>query len=127
MAAGGSTDVQNLGPGMLTEEISKRLWITRFSMIIGIVILHLPPYVPLSDVGNSFFSLWKAFFSHGLFRATVPVLTVISGYLVFYSKLHERPVQLLIKKTKSILVPLVLWNLPIAIAIFLLQKLQIHL
>ena len=110
---------------MLTEEISKRFWITRFSMIIGIVILHLPPYEPLTQVGTSAFSLLKAFFAHGLFRATVPVLTVISGYLVFYSNLHLRPLELFKKKTKSILVPLVLWNLPIAIAVFFVQKYQI--
>jgi len=114
-----------LSPSMLTEEISKRFWITRFLMIIGIVILHLPPYEPLSEVGCSAFSLVKAFFAHGLFRATVPVLTVISGYLVFYSNLHLRPLELFKKKTKSILVPLALWNLPIAIAVFFVQKYQI--
>lgn len=53
------------------------------------------------------------------------MLTVISGYLVFYRNLQLRPVDLIKKKIESILLPLVLWNLPIAIAVFFVQKYQI--
>lgn len=94
-------------------------------MVIGIVILHTPPYQPLSEIDNSFFSLTKAFFAHGLFRTTVPVLTALSGYLVFHYNLHLEPVRLAWKKFTSIFIPLVIWNLPIAIAVFLSQKHQL--
>ena len=94
-------------------------------MIIGIVILHVPPYESLSAIDNSVFSLVKAFFSHGLFRATVPVLTVMSGYLVFYCNLHLEPVKLVRKKVVSILFPLIVWNLPVALGVFLSQKYQL--
>lgn len=109
----------------LNKEISRRFWITRFFMIIGIVILHVPPYQPLSEVGSSFFGLIKAFFSHGFFRATVPTLTVVSGYLVFYHQLHLDPVRLVKKKAASILVPLIVWNIPVAIGVFVSQKYQL--
>ena len=109
----------------LNKEISRRFWITRFFMIIGIVILHVPPYQPLSEVGSSVFGLVKAFFSHGFFRATVPTLTVVSGYLVFYHQLHLDPVKLAKKKAISILVPLIVWNIPVAIGVFLSQKYQL--
>ena len=90
-------------------------------MVIGIIVLHLPQYQPLSDVG-SLFEFVKAFFSHGIFRATVPVLTVISGYLVFCYNLHLQPRTLVLKKLKTVLIPLFIWNIPFAIGIFLSQK-----
>ncbi|MFT5612410.1 MAG: succinoglycan biosynthesis protein ExoH [Polaribacter sp.] len=106
---------------LLNKEISKRLWVTRYFMVIGIIVLHLPQYQPLSEV-ESLFEHIKAFFSHGIFRATVPVLTVISGYLVFRCNLQSQPLKLFVKKAKSIFIPLIIWNIPFAIAIYLSQK-----
>lgn len=106
----------------LNKEISKRIWVTRYLMVIGIIVLHLPPYQPLNTLGASVFDYVKAFFSHGVFRATVPVLTVISGFLIFQFNLHLKPLQLLSKKITSVLVPLIIWNIPIVIAIYLSQK-----
>lgn len=94
-------------------------------MVIGIVILHLPPYSPLSHTGYSAFDFIKAFFSHGVFRAAVPVLTALSGYLLFLSNIKAQPLELLVKKSSSILFPLIVWNLPIVILIFLSQKYNI--
>lgn len=104
------------------KEVSERIWVTRYIMIIGIIILHLPPYLPLQDVGTSGFDYIKAFFTYGVFRATVPVLTVMSGYLIFQSGLHLKPKKLVTKKINSLLIPLILWNLPLVIAIFMVQK-----
>jgi len=109
----------------LNKEISKRIWVTRYFMVIGIIVLHLPPYQPLNELGFSFFDLIKAFFSHGVFRATVPVLTVISGFLVFQANLHLHPFQFLSKKTTTVLIPLVIWNIPLVILIYLSQKYNI--
>lgn len=105
----------------LNKEIGRRIETARLLMILGIVLLHLPPYVPLSEVGTDAFSFIKAFFAHGVFRAAVPVLTAISGYLVFKSALVEKPLELLQKKSSSILLPLLIWNIPLAVAVFLLQ------
>ena len=91
-------------------------------MVIGIVVLHLPPSQSLSELGTSFIDLVKAFFSYGAFRATVPVLTVLSGFLLFRSNIQLQPLKLLSKKTTSILVPLILWNIPVVAMLFLFQK-----
>lgn len=91
-------------------------------MVMGIVVLHLPPYQSLQELGNEPFDYIKAFFAQGVFRATVPLLTVISGYLVFSSGLHQTPLRLLRKKTTSILWPLILWNAPLVLLIFIFQK-----
>lgn len=106
----------------LDAQLSKRLWITRYLMVMGIVILHLPPFQPLRELGDSPFEWIKAFFTHGVFRATVPLLTVISGYLVFSSGLDLKPLRLVQKKTQAILLPLILWNLPLVLLIFAIQK-----
>jgi succinoglycan biosynthesis protein ExoH len=106
----------------MDSEISQRISITRYFMVIGIIVLHLPPYVALSDTDGSVMGFIKAFFSHGVFRATVPMLTVMSGYLLFRSSLDQRFTKLLSKKTKALLIPLILWNLPLAIAVYAVQK-----
>ncbi|WP_143870482.1 acyltransferase family protein [Catenovulum sediminis] len=109
----------------LNAEISKRIWVTRYFMVIGIIVLHLPPYQPLNELGSSIFDYIKAFFTHGVFRATVPVLTVLSGFLLFQFNLHLQPFRLLSKKIRAVLVPLILWNIPFVIAIYLSQKYNI--
>ena len=63
----------------------------------------------------------KALFQHAIFRTSVPVLTCISGYLLFKSQLHTQFSQLFIKKTQTIFIPLVLFNIPVAIFIYYLQ------
>lgn len=106
----------------MNTEISKRIWVTRYFMVLGLVVLHLPPYQSLSELGYSFFDIVKAFFAHGMFRATVPVLTVMSGFLLFYSSLQTKPLKLLSKKVSSVLIPLIIWNIPFIIIIFVSQK-----
>ncbi len=90
-------------------------------MIFGIVVLHIPPYVPLPETGPSFFDSVKAFFQHAVFRTSVPVLTFISGYLLFNSRLDINLPLLAKKKIKTLLVPLILFNLPLVICIYIIQ------
>lgn len=105
----------------LDTSTSNRIAVLRFALIVGIVILHTPPYVPLSETPDDLFGFVKAFFSHGLFRATVPVLTCISGYLLFRSSLDTQFASLVKKKVKSLLIPMLLWNLPLVVALYLIQ------
>jgi succinoglycan biosynthesis protein ExoH len=105
----------------IDQEISRRIKFLRYSMIFGIVILHTPPYVPLAETGTTFFDLFKAFFQHAFFRASVPVLTFISGYLLFSSSLDLKFRLLVKKKTKTILNPLILFNLPLVFLLYFVQ------
>jgi len=72
-------------------------------------------------VWNSF-DLIKGLFSYGLFKSTVPVLTTISGFLLFHAGLDKKFSLLFKKKAKTILLPLVIWNLLYALAVFFVQK-----
>lgn len=105
----------------IDQEISLRIKFLRYSMVFGIVVLHTPPYVPLAEIGSTFFDLFKAFFQHGFFRASVPVLTFISGFLLFSSSLDQNFRLLIKKKSKTILNPLILFNLPLVLLLYFIQ------
>jgi succinoglycan biosynthesis protein ExoH len=90
-------------------------------MIFGVVVLHTPQYVPITEVGSDWFSLTKAFFQSAMFRTTVPVLTFISGYLVFHAGLDRLPKKLAAKKARSLLLPFLAFNLPLVAAVCLAE------
>jgi succinoglycan biosynthesis protein ExoH len=106
----------------IDTEISTRISILRFVMIFGIVILHTPLYVPIDQVGPGAFDIIKAFFQDAVFRCTVPVLTLISGYLLFGSKLPQHPKLLISRKFKSLIIPFLIFNLPLVVIVFVLQS-----
>lgn len=105
----------------IQKEISDRIQMLRFLMIVGVVMLHVPQYVPLSDMGNGWFDFIKALFQHALFRATVPVLTLISGYLLFSTKRYQTPLQLWKRKLGSLVVPFLVFNLSVLFFAYLAQ------
>lgn len=100
-----------------------RIAMLRFLMIVGVVILHTPPYVPIAETGPGVFDFIKAFFQHAAFRATVPVLAVISGYLLFRSGLDQHWKRLLEKKLRTIVLPFLVFNFAVLIAAFAAQHL----
>jgi succinoglycan biosynthesis protein ExoH len=95
----------------IKKEISDRIEMLRFLMIFGVVVLHVPNYVPLAETGTAWFDVMKAFFQHAVFRATVPVLTLISGYLLFSTSLYKTPLTLWKKKLGSLAIPFLVFNL----------------
>ena len=109
----------------ISPEISQRIAILRYLMIFGIIVLHTPPYIPLAETGTSIFDFIKALFQHAIFRSSVPVLTFISGYLLFNANLDTKFRTLLTKKTTTILLPLIAFNLPIALVIYIAQANQL--
>jgi succinoglycan biosynthesis protein ExoH len=106
----------------ISKDISDRIDMLRFLMIFGVVILHVPKYVALGDMGDAWFDHVKALFQHALFRATVPVLTMISGYLLFSSTLDRQPLKLWKKKWRSLVMPFIVFNLVVLAAGYFLQS-----
>lgn len=106
----------------IDTDISSRISILRFVMIFGIVILHTPLYVPIDQVAPHVFDMIKAFFQDAVFRCTVPVLTLISGYLLFNSTMPAYPRALVAKKFKSLVIPFLVFNLPLVALVFVLQS-----
>src|SRR4051812_18312894 len=100
--------------------IEKRIDLLRSLMIFGVVILHTPPYVPIAQTGPSFFDFIVALFQQAVFRTTVPVLTFISGYLLFRSSLDMQPLRLLRKKFSSIVIPFIIFNFSVLALLIIL-------
>ena len=91
-------------------------------MIFGIVVLHTPEYVNIVDIGSGWFDLTKAFFQSAVFRCTVPILTCISGYLLFGSGIDANFKKLAEKKFKTLLMPFLTCNALLAVLLFILQS-----
>lgn len=104
------------------DPIERRISLLRFVMIFGVVLLHTPPYTPIAETGPGLFDAVVAFFQHAVFRSTVPVLTLISGYLLYRSAIDQYPARLLRKKVGSILVPFLFFNLTLLGAYVLLVE-----
>lgn len=112
----------------LNKEVSQRMNMLRFLMIVGVVILHTPPQLPLGSIPITLFDHIKAFFQGALFRTTVPILTFISAYLIFLSGLDRKPLKLYEKKFYSLVVPFIVFNLGLLGATYICQRyLNIHI
>lgn len=98
--------------------VSQRIAILRFLMIFGIVVLHTPMYVAMRDTGPGVFDAIKAFFQSAVFRCSVSMLTCIGGYLLFTNSAVPYK-KLVAKKTRTLVVPFLCFNLPV-VAISLL-------
>jgi succinoglycan biosynthesis protein ExoH len=106
----------------MLQNISERIAILRIVMIAGVILLHVPPYVPLAETGPSYFDFIKAYFQSAVFRCSVPVLTVISGYLLFSAKLDRSPAKLWHKKFTTLAIPFLLFNTLLAAIVYLVQS-----
>lgn len=104
-------------------QVSQRMAMLRFLMIFGVVVLHVPPYVSLAEVPFTLFDSTKSFFQHAVFRVTVPVLTFISGYLLFSTSLADQPLRLYKKKVRSLGIPFLCFNLGVLLAVWFAQRL----
>lgn len=106
----------------MDRDLSRRIAIARYFMVIGIVILHMPPFQPLRSFGNTPFDMLRGTLTFGVFRATVPFLTAVSAYLLFSSRLDQDVLKLFSKKVRTLVVPLLLWNLPMMPVLYFVQK-----
>lgn len=102
--------------------VRERIALLRFIMIFGVVVLHTPDYVPIAEVGGDWFSLLKAYFQNSLFRTTVPMLTLLSGYLLFYSNIDQKPRKLASKKFGSLAIPFLAFNLPLLLVAYVAES-----
>lgn len=97
-------------------ELSERISILRFPLIVGVVFLHaydpsISKSVHLQYVG------WVRFIfdyiSAGLATLSVPLLFLLSGYLFFWGFQASAAgfMQRIVKRGRTLLIPLLFWNL----------------
>lgn len=103
------------GKAVLSRELSERIAMLRFPLIVGVVFLHaydpaIGPSIRLQYTG------WLKFLfdyvSEGLATVSVPLYFLLAGYLFFFG-FQSTPDQFrrkLINRARTLLVPLVFWN-----------------
>lgn len=98
----------------VTRDISDSIRVARVIGILGLVIIHVPPWrVELGEPPRAVEAFDLVFlYCQELFgRASVPLLSVISGYLMVHQHGDIGAAARLGKKARSLLVPLVGWNM----------------
>ncbi|MDE1157511.1 MAG: acyltransferase [Neorhizobium sp.] len=97
----------------------------RILLISGIVFVHVPIDPSTSPFlgTNGFFDWLRVFFGDSLFRIGVPCLSAISGYLLFRKGAGAFSYgATLWSKTKTVLVPFLIWNLSLFVGVLALQR-----
>jgi succinoglycan biosynthesis protein ExoH len=111
----------------MNRVVSQRIALLRTLMIFGVVLLHTPGRVTVDALDfSNVFHVVRAFFQEGVFRVGVPVLSLISGYLLFGANLDQSPFELYKKKTKTLVVPFIAFNIGLAAAVYGFQFLTGH-
>jgi succinoglycan biosynthesis protein ExoH len=96
----------------MSPDVSRRIEILRVLLICGVVILHTPPTWYLDSLppeAHGWPGVIKLFLDYGPFRAGVPTLSLISGYLLFLRP-YGAYGELLRRKLPTLIVPFLVWN-----------------
>lgn len=93
----------------------------RFPMIYFIVVIHAPRLVSYAD-NPTFSNFIGSFAIDGLARLGIPMLTCISGFLVFRKALDLNYPLLMRKRFISLVTPLLIWNIPVVLALYVAQS-----
>ena len=100
------------GPQTLDRATALRIEFLRITLIAGIVVLHTPPTWLLESLppeAHHWPGVIKLFFEYGPLRAGLPVLSLISGYLLFLRPYRSYP-SLIRRKLATLVIPFLIWN-----------------
>ena len=105
----------------ISAELKRRIELSRIVLISAIVFHHIriPSELTLYSWDN--LGYLRGFIQIGLLKTATSTLTVLSGYLCFSSNFELHPFRFLRKRFRTLLVPMVIWNVPAALAIFMFQ------
>jgi len=104
----------------LDKDISTRIASLRFPLLYLIVVIHVP-WLALYAVEPSVKTFIGEFFINGIVRVSIPMLTCISGFLIFHMKLDQHFKTLVRKRTWALIVPMIVWNLPLVVFLYVIQ------
>lgn len=91
--------------------VARRIAMLRFILIAMVVLLHIAVPRPVTSLDfSNVFEVFRAFTQGQLGRICVPVLTMISGYLLFSANLDQTPAKLYKKKARTLLIPFFVFN-----------------
>lgn len=111
-----------MGQRLMSAELRARIELSRIILIAAIVFHHtrIPSELNLYSWDN--FGYLRGYIQIGLLKTAASTLTIISGYLCFWSGFDREPMLFLRKKYMTLFVPMLLWNIPMAILILSFQR-----
>lgn len=100
------------------DAVGLRIRFLRLMMICGIVFIHVPD----AAFENAALHVIRSIFVDGIFRFGVPVLSVMSGYLL-YGSLQRKPIKkVLSAKLRTLMIPMIVWNLPFVVMLYVIES-----
>ena len=101
---------------------SERIDFARLTLILLIVILHFrisPESTP--STSPHIFTVHDTL-KNSLLLTAVPLLSIMSGYIFFARQAYQQKIKTLKNKTRTILIPFLIFNLSLVIVVFIAQK-----
>ena len=105
----------------LNQKIAERISLIRYPMIFLIVVSHVPWLVRYVD-DPTLLTFVGTFVTDGLIRLAIPMLSCISGFLIFYKAMDSNFPLLLRKRFIALVLPLLIWNIPVVLALYVVQS-----
>lgn len=93
----------------------------RYPMIYLMIIVHLPALVSYAQQPTAL-TFIGSFVDNGLIRLGVPMLTCISGFLIFHKSLDLQYSKLIRTRFASLVSPLLIWNIPLVLILYVIQS-----
>jgi succinoglycan biosynthesis protein ExoH len=106
----------------IQHDVSSRIAMLRTIMIIGVVYVHAAAEDRIGGMGDGFLDYLVGFFNYAALRVPVPLLAMVSGYLLFAADLDLHPRRLWQKKARTVVLPLCFYNLAAIALFFSLQQ-----
>jgi succinoglycan biosynthesis protein ExoH len=104
----------------LDTSIKERISIIRYPLIYFIVVVHVPRISGFIDDPTLLSFIGSLVYN--LTRLGIPMLTCISGFLLFHNELDRNFPRLLRKRFVSLVIPLLVWNIPLVLGLYLVQS-----
>lgn len=105
----------------IDQDVGHRIALLRYPMIFLIVVSHVPRISSFSEEPG-LYTYITTFLVDGLIPLGIPMLTCISGFLVFSKGLEKNYQLLLRKRFVSLVIPLLAWNIPLALGLYIVQS-----
>lgn len=96
---------------MLNKEVSQRISMLRPLLIFGVIYIHLAGVNDDLAKHDGAFEHFAGFFQNTIFRASVPTMALIAGFLLFGANLDLTPKKMFKKKFATLAIPFLVFNL----------------
>ncbi|MCX8999037.1 acyltransferase [Rhizobiaceae bacterium BDR2-2] len=96
---------------LIEKDVSERIKIARVICILAVIYVHIPPNTNIMTNNIFSFEFFIQEIRYFIGRTSVPLLSIVSGYLMVTLLARKNWTQQMRGKFKTLILPLVLWSL----------------